>query len=47
MENITIENLTIVGQAAIKMVGYFWPIIVLAIGYMIWERHEEVKYETK
>ena len=28
MENMTIENFIIVGQAIVKMVGFFWPVIL-------------------
>ena len=28
MENMTTENFIIVGQAIVKMVGFFWPVIL-------------------
>lgn len=37
MENWTVENFEIVGLAMMKMAYNFWPIIVFAIGYGIWE----------
>jgi len=30
MENWTIENFMIVGQAMLKMLGFFWPIVLVA-----------------
>ena len=47
MENLTIENFTLVAQAMWKMAGFFWPIIVVGIAVMFIEWRKEMKYETR
>lgn len=37
MENYTAENFEIVGLAMLKMAYNFWPIIVFAVCYAVWE----------
>ena len=41
MENWTIENFLTVGHAFVKMAGFFWPLIILAIVFMIVEWRKE------
>ena len=46
MENMTIENFIIVGQAIVKMVGFFWPVILgtlITWGYAEYTYNREVK----
>jgi len=40
MENWTIENFMLVGQAMAKMAGFFWPVILLAgiMMYVEWRK---------
>ena len=40
MENWTIENFMIVGQAMLKMLGFFWPVVLAAIIMTLWSRKE-------
>jgi hypothetical protein len=48
MENWTVENFMIVGQAMWKMFTFFWPVIVVgAIGMYQVHRIEEVRNESK
>ena len=37
MENYTAENFEIVGQAMLKMAYNFWPVILFAVMYAVWE----------
>ena len=46
MENWTIENFMIVGQAMLKMLGFFWPIVLATIVMMLWS-HKELTNEKK
>ena len=44
MENWTIENFMIVGQAMLKMAGFFWPIIVAAaiLMFVEWQKEKTI-----
>ena len=46
MENWTIENFMIVGQAMLKMLGFFWPIVLVTIVMMVWS-HKELVNEKR
>lgn len=38
MENVTnIENWIVVGQAALKILEWAWPMAVLFVGFLAWE----------
>lgn len=38
MENVlNIENWIVVGQAALKVLEWAWPMAVLFVGYLAWE----------
>lgn len=38
MENVTnIENWIVVGQAALKILEWAWPMVVLFVGFLAWE----------
>ena len=48
MDNWTIENFMIVGQAMMKMAGFFWPVLFVIAMYT-WvefrrEQNEKAKY---
>lgn len=42
MENWTIENFMIVGQAMLKMSAFFWPIILAGVVVMFIEWRKEL-----
>jgi len=41
MENLTIENFALAGQAMGKMAGFFWPLILVAAVIMFVEWRKE------
>ena len=41
MENWTIENFMLVGQAMLKMSAFFWPVILAAAVMMFLEHRRE------
>jgi hypothetical protein len=47
MENWTIENFMIVGQAMAKMSTFFWPIILAGCAMMYIEWRKECMNETR
>ena len=38
MHNWTIENFTIIGLAGLKMLSFFWPVVLMAAYYFIMEQ---------
>ena len=42
MENLTIENFTIVALAMWKMFTFFWPIVLVAVIFMVIEHRKEL-----
>ena len=49
MENWTADNFTLVALAMLKIAYNFWPVIVFAIGYGIWETMDQrpVRVQSK
>jgi hypothetical protein len=43
MENWTIENFMIVGQAILKMSAFFGPILLVGVVMIAWSEREEAK----
>lgn len=42
MDNVLdLQNWIVMGQASLKMLGYFWPVVLLAIGWGVWETRQE------
>ena len=41
MDNWTLENFMIVGQAMWKMAGFFWPVLLLATIFVFIEARKE------
>ena len=41
MDNWTLENFMIVGQAMWKMAGFFWPVLLVAAVFMVVEHRRE------
>ena len=39
MQQLTTENLLIVGEAMLKIAFNFWPVIVFIIAYAVWETY--------
>jgi len=39
MQNITLDNLYITALAMLKIAYNFWPVIVLMLGYAVWETY--------
>lgn len=45
---MNMENLAIMGKASLKMLSFFWPIVVLFIAGMIWcDKKEKQMLEGK
>ncbi len=40
MDNWTLENFMIFGQAMWKMAGFFWPVLLLA-AYLMWREYRQ------
>jgi hypothetical protein len=43
MHNMTVENFTIVGLAMLKMLSFFWPVVLLIAYFMYinWRKEQE------
>lgn len=47
MENWTIENFMIVGQAMLKMAGFFWPVLLAVTVFFVMDWRRERVNETR
>ena len=47
MENWTIENFMIVGQAMWKMTGFFWPVLLAAAIFFVMDWRRERANATR
>ncbi len=37
MDNLTVENFVIAGEAMVKMAGFFWPVLLVGACFMCYE----------
>jgi hypothetical protein len=47
MQNLTIENFMIIGQAILKMTSFFWPVLLLVGFFALVEWRKEAVRETR
>lgn len=40
---MNMENLVIIGKASMKMLSFFWPIIVVGVVGMLWVNKKEAQ----